>query len=197
MARVNSESRPTDAELVQACCDGQTDAFQGLVERHQDRVYNTVYRMVGSPEDARDIVQDAFLKAYENLSEFRGASSFYTWLFRIAVNLALTFRRRSRRLRLVRPTEDEMSIQMSHSQAGRLVEEGPEAAMESAEREQLVSEALESLDGDHRAAVVLRDIEGLDYRAIAEILDVSTGTVKSRIHRARIALRDRLRPLIA
>ena len=196
MARVNSESRPTDADLVQACCDGQTDAFQGLVERHQDRVYNAVYRMVGSPEDAWDIVQDAFLKAYENLPQFRGASSFYTWLFRIAVNLALTFRRRSRRLRLVRPTKEEMSIEMSRSQAGRLVDR-PEAAMESAERERLVGEALESLDGDHRAAVVLRDIEGLDYRTIAEILDVSTGTVKSRIHRARIALRDRLSTLIA
>ena len=193
---MNPESQPTDAELVQACCDGQTDAFQGLVERYQDRVYNVVYRMVGSPEDARDIVQDAFLKAYENLSEFRGASSFYTWLYRIAVNLSLTFRRRSKRLRLVRPLEEEMSVELSRSQAGRLAQ-GPEAAMESVERARLVSEALEGLDGDHRAAVVLRDIEGLDYRAIAEILDVSTGTVKSRIHRARIALRDRLQTLIA
>jgi len=196
MARVNPESQPTDAELVQACCDGQTDAFQPLVERYQDRVYNTVYRMVGSPEDARDIVQDAFLKAYENLSEFRGASSFYTWLYRIAVNLALTFRRRSKRLRLVRPLEEETNAELSRSQAGRLAQ-GPEAAMESVERARLVSEALEGLDGDHRAAVVLRDIEGLDYRAIAEILDVSAGTVKSRIHRARIALRDRLQTLIA
>ena len=195
MARLNSESRPGDRELVEACCDGRPEAFQALVERYQDRVYNSVHRMVNSREDARDIVQDAFLKAYENLSQFRGASSFYTWLFRIAVNLALTFRRRSRRLKLVRPIDESPEVDVARSQAGRLTE-SPESAMETAERDRLIGAALESLDGEHRAAVVLRDIEGLDYRTISDILDLPTGTVKSRIHRARMMLRDQLQDLI-
>lgn len=195
MARLDSGSRPTDGELVAALADGRTEAFQTLVERYQDRVYNTVYRMVGSAEDARDIVQDAFLKAYENLSQFRGASSFYTWLFRIAVNLALTFRRRSKRLRIVRPLDGASEMEVSHSQAGRLAE-APEAAMEMAESRQRITQALDNLDGEHRAAVVLRDIEGLDYETISSILDVPTGTVKSRIHRARMMLREELRELM-
>jgi RNA polymerase sigma-70 factor (ECF subfamily) len=195
VARLSPDSQPTDAELVRACCNGQPDAFQPLVERYQDRVFNTVCRMVGSREDARDIVQEAFLKAYENLSQFRGASSFYTWFFRIAVNLALTFRRRTKRLRLVRSAEGDMEAELARSQAARLAER-PEAAMETTEREQLVGQALESLDNEHRAAVVLRDIEGLDYQTIAGILDVPAGTVKSRIHRARMILRDQLRGLI-
>lgn len=195
MARLNSESRPSDRELVEACRDGRPEAFQVLVERYQDRVYNSVYRMVNSREDARDIVQDALLKSYENLAQFRGASSFYTWLFRIAVNLALTFRRHSRRLKLVRPMDDSPEVDVARSQAGRLAE-SPESAMETAERDRLIGTALASLDGEHRAAVVLRDIEGLDYRTISEILDLPTGTVKSRIHRARMMLRDQLQDLI-
>ena len=196
MARLDSESRPTDQELVQACCDGQAEAFQQLVERYQDRTYNAVLRMLASREDARDVVQEAFLKAYENLGQFRGASSFYTWLFRIAVNLALTLRRRSTRLKLVQPLDEAAEVQVSQTQAGRLAEAPPEAAMETAERDRFISQALEELDGEHRAAVVLRDIEGLDYQTIASILDVPPGTVKSRIHRARMMLRDRLKDLI-
>jgi RNA polymerase sigma-70 factor (ECF subfamily) len=196
MARLNSDSRRTDHELVQACCEGQTDAFGVLVERYQDRTYNAVLRMVGSREDARDIVQEAFLKAYENLSRFRGASSFYTWLFRIAMNAALTFRRRSKRLKLVRPLEDGGQMDITGTQAGRLADPAPEAAMETAERERIIGEALETLDGDHRAAIVLRDVEGLDYQAIAGILEVPAGTVKSRIHRARMMLRDRLKDVV-
>lgn len=196
MARLDSESRPTDPELVQACCDGQAEAFQELVLRYQDRTYNAVLRMVVSPEDARDVVQEAFLKAYENLGQFRGASGFYTWLFRIAVNLALTLRRRSTRLKLVRPLDDAAEVQLSQTQAGRLAQASPEAAMETAERDRFISQALEELDGEHRAAIVLRDIEGLDYQTIASILDVPPGTVKSRIHRARMVLRDRLKDVI-
>lgn len=167
-----------------------------LVERHQDRLFNAAYRMVGSEEDARDIVQDAFLKAYQNLSRFRGESGFYTWVFRITMNLALSHRRKTKRLRLVVTVEDPEKVAVSGTQAGRLVDP-PEAAMEALETEQRVTEALHGLDVDHRAAVVLRDIEGLDYQTISSILDVPPGTVKSRIHRARMLLRERLKDLIA
>lgn len=193
---MDSQGWPSDGELVEQCRSGEADAFRMLVERYQDRIFNAAYRMVGFEEDARDIVQDAFLKAYENLSRFRGESGFYTWVFRIAMNLALSHRRKSKRLRLVVSVEDPVKIAASGTQAGRLVDP-PEAAMEAVETEQRVTEALQGLDADHRAAVVLRDIEGLDYQSISSILDVPPGTVKSRIHRARMLLRERLKDLIA
>lgn len=198
MARVDPDQRPSDAELVEACQGGRLDAFALLVERYQDRVYNAVYHMVGSHEDACDVVQDALLKAHQNLARFRGASSFYTWLFRIAVNEALTFRRKARRLRLVQTDAGDGEVPIGGTQAAHLAAaDRPEANMEAAERQQAVAEALAGLDPDHRAAVVLRDIEGLDYRAIAEILDISSGTVKSRIHRARMTLREQLQALLS
>jgi RNA polymerase sigma-70 factor (ECF subfamily) len=189
---VNSQGRPSDAELIEACCAGRAEAFGLLVERYQDRLYNAVYHVVGNEEDARDVVQDAFLKAYENLGQFRGASSFYTWMFRIGVNLALTHRRRGHRLRLVKQMDERDMVQLAGTQAARLGDP-PEAAMEAAERDRMVNGALHSLDADYRAALVLRDVEGLDYVTISSLLDVPAGTVKSRIHRARMMLREQLR----
>lgn len=193
---MDAQGWPADGELVEQCRNGKAEAFQTLVERYQDRVYNTAYRMIGFEEDARDIVQDAFLKAYQNLDRFRGESGFYTWVFRIAVNLCLSHRRKAQRLRLVMPTDDPEGMAQATHQAQKLVDP-PEAAMEAVETERRVSEALQHLDSDHRAAVVLRDIEGLDYQTISSILDVPPGTVKSRIHRARMLLRDQLKDLIA
>ncbi|NIA20753.1 MAG: sigma-70 family RNA polymerase sigma factor [Anaerolineaceae bacterium] len=193
---MDSQSWPPDGELVERCRRGEGDALGMLVERHQDRLFNAAYRMVGSEEDARDIVQGAFLKAHQNLSRFRGESGFYTWVFRITMNLALSHRRKTKRLRLVVAVEDPEKVAVSGTQVGRLVDP-PEAAMEAIETEQRVSEALYGLDADHRAAVVLRDIEGLDYQTISSILDVPPGTVKSRIHRARMLLREQLKDLIA
>jgi len=197
MARVDAQGWPADGELVEQCRNGKAEAFQALVERYQDRVYNTAYRMVGLEEDARDIVQDAFLKAYENLGRFRGESGFYTWVFRIAVNLCLSHRRKAQRLRLVIPTDDPEGLLAQGGHQAQSLVSPPEAAMEAVETERRVSESLLHLDTDHRAAVVLRDIEGLDYQTISSILDVPPGTVKSRIHRARMMLRDQLKDLIA
>ena len=191
---MSSQDRPNDGELVAACRGGRGEAFGALVERYQDRLYNTVYRVTGHEEDARDVVQDAFLSAYENLGQFRGESSFYTWLFRIAVNLALTHRRRGSRLRLVRAGDDGETVPLTRSQAAALADP-PETSMETGEREVMVNAAMNSLEMEYRAAVVLRDIEGLDYQTISSILELPPGTVKSRIHRARMMLRDRLRPL--
>jgi RNA polymerase sigma-70 factor (ECF subfamily) len=192
---MESTSWPTDAELVDACREGRADAFRTLIERYQDRVYNAVYRMVELEEDARDIVQETFIKAYENLPRFRGDAALYTWLFRIAVNQTLTFRRKTKRLRLVQPLDEDPEVSLAGSQAERLVDP-PEAALEQQDRERLLAEAMGALDPDHRAAIVLRDVEGLDYVTISDILDVPPGTVKSRIHRARLLLRERLRDML-
>ena len=196
MADHPAKSGPTDLELVAASRSGGAEAFRALVERYQDRIYNTVCRLAGNDEDARDIAQETFLRVYENLGRFRGDSAFYTWLFRIAVNQALTHRRQTARLRTVQAGDDPLEAPLGGSQAARLVPAGPEAEMEQREREQAIAAALAYLDADHRAAVVLRDVEGLDYQAIAAVLDVPPGTVKSRIHRARSLLRQRLQNLL-
>ena len=193
-SRVTTRGGPADGELVQRVVRGDAAAFGPIVQRYQDRLYNTVYRMVGSAEDARDLVQDVFVKAYENLATFQGTSSLYTWLFRIAVNASLSHRRKRRTVRVVNPGggedgdgSDGWPDRDLQDPAGRLL---------AAETEAAVQQALDSLDEEHRTVVVLRDVQHCDYREMAEILGVPAGTVKSRLHRARLLLRDKLQPLL-
>lgn len=194
-SRAASGSNLTDQELVGQVVEGDGTAFATIVLRHQDRLYNTVYRLVGSAEDARDLVQDTFIKAYENLSSFRGGSSLYTWLFRIAVNTSLSHRRKRKWVQLGSPGGDD-----GDANPGANLEDpaspDPAEGLVTAETERMVQEAISSLDDEHRTVVVLRDIQHCDYHEIAEILEVPTGTVKSRLHRARLMLRDKLKPLL-
>lgn len=190
-----SNASLSDQDLVCQVTAGNGDAFGMIVERHQDRLYNTVYRLVGSAEDARDVLQDVFLKAFENLDRFRGGSSLYTWLFRIAVNTSLSHRRKRRWVPMGLAAPDDAE------NTGRPPLADPSPAdpadpLMAAETERLIQEAISSLDDEHRTIVVLRDIQHCDYREIADILDVPPGTVKSRLHRARLLLRDRLKPLL-
>ncbi len=173
-------------------------AFGQLVAKYQDKVFNTCWRISGSQDDAADLTQEAFCKALESIGKFRRQSGFYTWVFRIAVNLAISHRRRAQRMVTLTADEDD-PMPIDQQAAGLMRRTGREAppapAVEAQRREvhRLVAEALDGLEDDYRTAVVLRDIEGFDYGDIAEILDVPTGTVKSRLHRGRMALRERLR----
>jgi RNA polymerase sigma-70 factor (ECF subfamily) len=189
------KSGTTDQELVGRVMGGDGAAFGQIVERYQDRIYNAVYRLVGAPEDARDLVQDTFVKAYENLAGFRGGSSLYTWLFRIAVNTSLSHRRKRK---WVSPMPASASEDDPSPEGGWADPAAPDPMdrMVAAEAERLVQQALDALDEEHRTVVVLRDIQHCDYHEIAEILDVPAGTVKSRLHRARLMLRDKLKPLL-
>jgi RNA polymerase sigma-70 factor (ECF subfamily) len=177
-----------DAELVERVNNGHPEAFNELVLRYQDRLFNTCWRICGHLEDARDLTQQAFLKAYESLPSFRHQSGFYTWIYRVAVNLALSHRRSAARHRPV-------SIDQAGTQAEALakVERGPRACDSDragdVDLQGAVAHALQSLSEDDRTIIVLRDVEGFDYREIAVILQVPAGTVKSRLHRARMALR--------
>ncbi len=195
MTRQASKNEPADEDLVQQVTDGHQAAFTVIVQRHQDRIHNLVTRMVGSAEDARDLTQDVFIKAYQNLDRFRGSSSLYTWLFRIAVNTSLSHRRKRKRVHLSWPPRDDADDGRQPGWADPAAGD-PSDPLMTAETEQIVQEALDTLDAEHRTVVVLRDIQHFDYREIAEILDVPPGTVKSRLHRARLMLRDRLRPIL-
>jgi RNA polymerase sigma-70 factor (ECF subfamily) len=184
-----------DHSLVQACRAGQTEAFGVLVQRYQNRLYPTVLRVIGSAEDAKDVLQDAFLRAFEKLDQFQGESSFYTWLYRIAVNLALSGHRRQR-VRYVPHTNGEHLARRGDDPADESAEADPTSSLERAEREEMVEAALEQLCPDHRAVIVLKDFDGRRYEEISAVLQIPVGTVRSRLHRARCELRDRLSSLV-
>jgi len=184
-----------DHSLVEACRAGRTEAFGVLVERYQRRLYPTVLRLVGSAEDAEDILQDAFVRAFEKLDQFQGESSFYTWIYRIAVNLALSGHRRRRVRTAMRPGRRGATARGRHA-LDESADADPAMPLERAERERIVAAALNRLGPEHRAVVVLKDFDGRRYEEISAILDIPVGTVRSRLHRARCELRDRLRSLV-
>lgn len=178
-----------DRRLIDDCLGGRSAAFGELVRRYQDRLYTTVYRLVGHAEDARDVVQEAFLHAYQSLDRFKGDAQFFTWLYRIAVNAAISNKRKRRvvlRLNYGRGGGEETEP-ADESEVGR-----PEAALERREKEGRVWRALGRMSPEHRAVLVLKEIDGQRYDAMAEILRLPIGTVRSRLHRARMELRELL-----
>ena len=176
-----------DHQLIAECLQGDPTAFGVLVRRYQDRLYNTVYRMVGSAEDAQDVVQEAFLNAYQSLDGFKGDSLFFTWLYRIAVNTAISYKRKRRiALSLDAGRNGEQGIELPDpSEMNR-----PGHALEQAEQERRIQTALNRLSAEHRTVLIMKDMEGQKYEAMAEILQVPIGTIRSRLHRARLELRD-------
>lgn len=188
-----------DAALVQRSRGGDMQAFGSLVAKYQDRVLNAILRLCGNQADAEELAQETFVKALERLSQFRGQSKFYTWLFRIAVNMAISQRRRGGRIRF-HPLGGGDELESSQAAAltaavARRREAGPAASAIAAETAHRVMDALRQLEDEFRVVVVLRDIEEMDYTQIADVLNVPVGTVKSRLHRARLMLRGRLASL--
>ncbi|BBO36336.1 RNA polymerase sigma factor [Lacipirellula parvula] len=180
---------PTDAELVEAARAGDRAAFGDLVGRYQERLFNTMLRIAGTREDAADAVQDAFVQAYLKLDAFRGDSQFFTWLYRIAMNQALTRRRRARPMASIDAAKEGAGEEPMDETAA------PGEQMLVDERAEQVHTALAELGDQHRKILVLREMEGCSYEAIAEILELPVGTVRSRLFRARLQLRDRLRSM--
>ena len=173
-----------DGDLITRFKDGDLSAFEELVRKYQDRIYNLCRYMIQDAHDAQDAAQDVFLKAYENLKAFKPDASLYTWLYRIAVNTCLDYKKKSR----PEQAEDESVIDDLAS-----TEPSPEQRYQSKEIGQAIQAALQKLPEQLRAAIVLKEIEELSYEEIAEALDTSSGTVKSRISRAREELRRLLR----
>ncbi len=175
-----------DDRLIAESLQGRSEAFAELVRRYQDRLFNTVYRLLDNAEDARDVVQESFLHAFQSLATFKGDSRFFTWLYRIAINTAISLRRKHRAgLRLfIGPKSGVVSEPVDTCESNR-----PGFALEQAEEERRVQQALNRLSSEHRTVLVLKDLDGRKYEAIAEILQVPIGTVRSRLHRARMELR--------
>ena len=188
--KVAEKSVSDDAQLVEAALAGDRDAFGLLVERYQDRLFNTLARYLGNRADAGDVLQDALVKAFVKLRTFRGASQFYTWLYRIAMNTAISAGRRSR---------PNISVdQLKDQGGGEPVDPcgGPDEGIVGQEKIEQVQSALNELPDDSRQILVLREFEECSYQAISEILGLPVGTVRSRLFRARTMLRDRLKALV-
>jgi RNA polymerase sigma-70 factor (ECF subfamily) len=180
-----AEPAPGDsAEFVSRLKAGDIRAFEELVRTQQHRVYGLALRMLGSPAEAQDVAQEAFLRAHRGLAEFRGDARLSTWLYAIVSRLCLNRLAGSER-RLARHGEEALS---------RLVDArpGPDQALERGELEEALHRAIGELPEERRIVVVLRDVEGLAYEEIAEVLDLPVGTVRSRLHRARLDLKEKL-----
>jgi RNA polymerase sigma-70 factor (ECF subfamily) len=204
VAAAQSESAgQQDVELLRKAQGGDRAAFGQLVIHFQDRLFNAVLRLVGDPEEARELTQEAFTRALVKIDSFRGDAAPYTWLFRIAVNLAISQLRKTQRRRvfsLDRPSGNGAAGAEHEDQASSLIDrvaqargDDPAQVVENRERDQQVLAALGRLDAEYRAVLVMRDIEGFDYQQMADVLGLPLGTLKSRLFRARLALRDELR----
>lgn len=180
-----------DRRLIAQTLAGRRDAFGELVTRYQHRLYNMAVRLVGHPDDAADVVQEAFLHAYQALPSFKGDAEFFTWLYRIAFNAAISHKRRKRPVTGLDPAGDDDTGREPEDQSDGV---RPGAAMERSEHVQALYAALGRLSDEHRQVLQMKDIDGLKYEDIAAVLGIPVGTVRSRLHRARLDLRDLLGP---
>lgn len=179
----------TEQELVERAKKGEEAAFEVLVTDNEKRIYNLCRRLTGNPEDAAELTQEAFLNAWRGLGRFQGESSFSTWLYRLATNACIDFLRREKRRQNL-----SMTVSLDDEEEARQVElpderYTPEAELERAETRRAVAAGLEKLTPEHRQVLVMREINGLSYAEIGSVLGLEEGTVKSRIARARNALR--------
>ena len=179
----------TERELITKAAQGDQDAFAQLLELHQGKVYGLTLRLTGSPEDAMELTQEVFFNAWRGLPNFPGESKFSTWLYRLATNAAIDFLRREKRRRTM--TLDPLSNWEDDRPAPDIPDERltPQGELERKELQGAIERGLERLSDEHRRVLVLREFQGLSYNEIAQILHIEEGTVKSRIARARLALR--------
>jgi len=173
--------------LVRRAADGDPAAFDWLMRRHQDAVFNMLYRMTGNQDLAFDLVQETFLKAYKAIDTFRLGARFYTWVYKIALNSLRSHWRKDGIL----PTEQQLDEDLDDGIVHR-GSNNPADLAEAGEMEAAMQRSISTLPERHREILVLRDVEGLEYEQIADMLELSLGTVKSRLHRARMALKEKL-----
>lgn len=179
----------TDLNLVKRARNGDRDAFGELMERYQRKIFGLCYGMVRNKDDAMDLVQETFVKVYKNLGRFEGQSSFYTWTYRIATNCCIDFLRKAKRNRTVDYDDAIARDEDDAVDGGMLLPSrlgvNPSKVYGRRELMEKIEEALQSLSENHRQAILLREVEGLSYQEMAEVMEISIGTVMSRLHHAR------------
>lgn len=181
----------SELELVRQAKAGDQQAFAALMEQNQTRIYNLALRMTGNPDDALELSQEAFFNAWRGLGRFQEESAFSTWLYRLASNVCIDFLRREKRRRGASPSVS-LDDEENHTREIPDQRYSPQEQMEQEERRRLIQQGLDAISPEHRQVLLLREMERLSYGEIARILDLEEGTVKSRIARARLALRKYL-----
>ncbi len=194
-ARARPAASAEERAIIERCKRGDLGAFNELVKKYEKLVYNFAYRLTGNYDDANDIGQEAFLRVYNAIGSFRGDASFTTWLFRITTNVFLDERKRAR----AHPhTSLDEYVALDESSVSRQIEDTaptPDVVTEGKERAQILEDAIRTLPEYQRAVVTLYHTQQKSYEEIAEIMDQPIGTVKSRLNRARLALKEKLSPL--
>ncbi len=189
-----------DKDLVARCQAGDRQAFRQLVEKYQQKVFGILYGMVRDAEDARDLTQDVFLRVYGNLSSFRGQSSFYTWLYRITLNISYDHLKKAKNRPLTlmeNPVEDAAISEDALAMFGQSNFRGsPQWNLDTQELAHMVGRALESLSEAHRAVILLRELHGMSYDEMAQTLQCNVGTVMSRLFNARAAMKKAMEPYL-
>jgi RNA polymerase sigma-70 factor (ECF subfamily) len=180
---MDDQARFDEERLIAAARQGDPDAYGNLVRRYQERLHHVLYRFLQNADDAADVVQEAFLSAFLALGDFKGGARFYTWLYRIAMNHAIDLRRRQSAARRNSARQVEIGTPADSSV-------GPERLAMQRDTAVTLHRALGRLSQEHRLVLVLKDIEGMSYEEMAEVLDIPIGTVRSRLHRARLELKE-------
>lgn len=192
---MQEQENQVDLQLIEAAKNGDTKSFDILVKRYQSRVFKIVCRFVKDPNETLDVCQEVFIKAYRALNKFRGDSSFYTWLYRIAINTSKNYiilqGRRLPDIDIEIQDMERFIMKNSPKETGT-----PERLMMRDEIEHMVYNTIEHLPKDLRTAIMLREVEGLSYEEIADIMHCPVGTVRSRIFRARVAIDKNVQPLL-
>lgn len=189
MATVQATGDVQEEQLIERVLAGDGNAFKGLVEAYQSRIYNIIYGMVHNREDALELTQDTFIKSYKKLDTFKLGTKFYTWLCRIAVNTAIDFLRKNKN-RQTLSFDEGIGVQDSAGISDAHYDTNPENAAIQAETKKKIIDAVDQLPEDQKQILILKEIDGLAYKEIAEVLNIPQGTVMSRLYYARKKLQE-------
>ena len=185
----------SDNILIDKVKNGDKEAFSELVRRYQDKIFNAAYRLSGNWHNASDVVQKTFILAYQNIVGFKGESTFSTWLFRIAFNQGISFKREQASHRVISFYSDNDGNSMDINEPASS-DNSPTESMEMNEKQKIIRNGISELNEDDRKVIILKDIEGNSYKEIAEILGINVVTVRTRLHRARLRLKEKIRIII-
>ncbi|WP_176758854.1 RNA polymerase sigma factor [Alkaliphilus peptidifermentans] len=181
-----------EISLIEESQQGDMDSFEKLIQPYQKKAFNIAYRMLGNLEDANDVTQEALIKIYKSIDKFKGNSQFSTWLYSIVSNSCIDYIRKNRKGKILYLDKDYDSGEGTYQLEVPDEENTPEYLLERKETQNMIQDAINQLNYEHREVIILREIEGFTYQEISEILKCSEGTVKSRISRARSSLRSLL-----
>ncbi len=174
-----------ETALVKRARHGDLEAYDDLVRLYQERIYSTIYHMTSNHEDANDIAQEAFIKAFQALRSFKGGSSFYTWVYRIAVNKTINFLKQRKNRSTMSLNDLDFNAEHDPDLVSLVSENTPRRAVNLAELQEKLNEALQKLSDDHRLVVTMHDVQGMSHEEIADVMDCNIGTVRSRLFYAR------------